>query len=420
MGNTVTFGAVGDIALAMGVSQGIATSGVQWPFERMAPILSRADLLFGNMETVLAPPDYPEHEIDRKALIATFAGPDCARALKDAGFDFLNLAANHVLDAGVVGMEYTRQTLEDAGLVTAGVGRTQSEARRPALVEVDGIRFGFLCYGEDSNYSLGTRGPCYAYYALDAVLEDVAKLRDSVDIVVVSVHADIEFMPTPSVPRLEQFRRIARSGANIILGHHPHVPQGCEMIDGCLVAYSLGNFIFPAYSLPYMKRHRADSAYSFVLLAEVARDGVRSFERIPFEIMPPPAERPHPAEGAVHDRMLRRFAELDGYLQDEDFLRRTWSDFAKRHFESYLRLAVEPVRPSRWQSFGRRVARRLGLDITPDIDLIVEELVGRLYFTAENRNCLEEVLRLARVAWEERLDEPPDPLHRPQHRLRLK
>jgi hypothetical protein len=237
---------------------------------------------------------------------------------------------------------------------------------------------------------------------------------------VVSVHADIEFMPTPSVPRLEQFRRIARSGANIILGHHPHVPQGCEMVDGCLVAYSLGNFIFPVYSLPYMKRHRADSAYSFLLLAEVAKDGVRSFERVPFEIRPAPEERPHPVEGAARDRMLARFAELDAYLQDDEFLRRTWSDFAKRHFESYIRLAVEPVKPSRWQSFGRRVARRLGLDVTPDIDLIVEELVGRMYFTAENRNCLEEVLRLARVAWDERLSEPPDPLHRPQHRLRLK
>ncbi|HUU42719.1 MAG TPA: CapA family protein, partial [Planctomycetota bacterium] len=311
-----------------------------------------------------------------------------------AGFDVMNLAANHVLDAGVTGMDHTRHALEAEGLVTAGVGHTQGEARRLATLEKHGITFGFLGYCEDTNYSLGTRGPCHAYYELESVLEDVAKHRDAVDVLVVSIHADIEFMPTPSVSRLRNFREIARAGADIVLGHHPHVPQGCEMVDGRLIAYSLGNFIFPAHTSPYMKGNAPHTAHSFLLLARVSNDGVHSFERVPFEIGEPPDERPAPLEGDARDEMLGHLARLDAHLKDEAFVRRTWREVAKRHLMIYIKRAAER-----------------------DVENVIEEFVGRLCLTAENRNWMEECLAMGREAWERRNAETPDPLHRPHYRF---
>jgi len=394
MSETVTFGAVGDIGFWKGVNDGVDAHDIDWPFELMKEQLHRADLLFGNMESVVVASDYPEDAIDPKGLISPFPGEACAGALVRAGFDFMNLAANHVLDAGATGMDHTKHTLEAARLVTGGVGHTQAEARRLVTLEKGGVTFGFLCYAEDTNYSLGTRGPCHAYYELDTVLEDVAKHKDAVDVLVVSIHADIEFMPTPSVPRLANFRAIANAGADIILGHHPHVPQGCEMIDGCLIAYSLGNFIFPAHSSGYMKGNGPHTAHSFLLLAEVTKDGVQSFERVPFEIKAPPEERPAPVEGDAREEMLGYLAQLDAHLKDDAFVLKTWREVAKRLLATYIKRAAER-----------------------DIDNVIEELVGRLCLTAENRSWMEEILAMGREAWDARNAEEPDPLHRPHYRF---
>ena len=89
---TVTFGAVGDIALAMGVADAMQEKGLDWPFARIQEQLDRAELLFGNLECVVIPEDFPRHEIDRKVLIAPFSGTAVASVLGRAGFDFLNLA----------------------------------------------------------------------------------------------------------------------------------------------------------------------------------------------------------------------------------------------------------------------------------------------------------------------------------------
>ena len=288
-GSTITFGAVGDIAFSGHTGERMLEHGPDWPFERMLPELRRADLLFGNMESVAIPEDYPREEVDPRGLVSPVPGPEGAAALRRAGFDFMNMAANHVLDAGSVGMDHTGKCLEGAGIATAGVGCSQEEARALRTLEKGGVLFGFLCYGEDSNYTLGHTDPSHAYYEPEAVIEDVERHKGEVDVLVVSIHADIEFMPTPSVPRLRASREIARAGARIILEHHPHVPQGVEMVDGALVAYSLGNFAFNAHTSGYMKGNGPHTAHSFLLLAEVGKEGVRSFERVPFEIQEPPA-----------------------------------------------------------------------------------------------------------------------------------
>lgn len=274
MSSAVTLGAVGDISLAGQVAEDALAHGLDWPFEKMRAILGRADVLFGNMESVAIPPDFPREELDPAGLISALPGEEIAAALRRAGFDIMNMAANHVLDAGSIGFDYTQACLENAGIVVGGIGYSQTEARQLKVVEANGLRLGFLCYGEDSNWTLGHTNPGFAYYQLDTVLEDVRRHRPEVDALIVSIHADLEFMPTPSVPRLRNSRAIAEAGATVVLQHHPHVPQGIEMANGCLICYSLGNFVFDAHTDSYMRNNGPHTAHSFVLLAEVTQDGV--------------------------------------------------------------------------------------------------------------------------------------------------
>ena len=378
---SVTFGAVGDIAFSGHTGAQMLEHGPMWPFELVRPELRRAELLFGNMESVSIPPSFPRKLIDPKGLISPVPGPVWAAALREAGFDFMNLAANHVLDAGRVGLEHTRRCLEAAGIATAGVGRTQREARRMAVLERGGLAFGFLCYAEDTNYSLGHVRHCHAYYTLENVLEDVERHRRDVDVLVVSIYADLEFMPTPSVPRRDNFREIARAGARIVLGHHPHVPQGAEMVGASLVACSLGNFVFDAHTSRYMRENGPHTADSLLLLVDVDRRRVRGFERVPFKIGEPPGQRPAPLAARARARMLARFRQLDRWLADDAFVRRTWRTVAREHLAAYIRRAAADL-----DEHG--------------LDHVIEDLVARLCLVAENRSWLGEILRAADEYWE--------------------
>ncbi len=391
--STVTLAAVGDVAFHQGIADQLQSHGAGWPFERIRPVLDRAQVVFGNFEFPFLPPDFPPDQLDPAAALSVAAGPDGARALKDAGFTILNMAANHLLDAGSVGLDYTLGCLADAGLLTGGVGMSQAEARRMVTVEAGGLTLGLLCYCEDGNWTLGATRPGPAYYELEPVLEDVAAHRDEVDVLVVSIHADIEFLPTPAPGRIANFRRIARAGADVVLGHHPHVPQGMEMVDGSLVAYSLGNCVFGAHSMDYMKRNGPHTADSLVLLVEVGEGGVQGYERIPCTIPEPPEERPTPAEGAVLESLEQRYAQLDAWLQDEDFMRETW----RRRCKELL-----------WQ-FITQAAER-------DVESVLDEVVGRALLVAENRRWAEEVLAMARERWG-KVSAGPHRYQRPNYRF---
>jgi len=388
MKRTVTFGAVGDIDFTHECGQAIARHGFDWPFRRMLPHLRKADLLCGNMESITLPPEYPDDQIDPGGLVSKF---DATPALEAAGFDLMVLANNHVLDGGQVGMFHTRRIIEERGIATIGVGADQAEARMMRTLDRGGIRFGFLAYCEDSNYTLSTRGPCHAYYRLGDVLADVAANRPKVDVLVVVIHGDLEFSPTPSLPRRDASRMIAQAGASIIIQHHPHVPQGVETVNGCLIAYSLGNFYFGAHSMPYMKENGPHTSHSFLLLAEVSKKGVESFTRVPFEIAPPPEERPAPLPGKARTEMLRYLAELDRQCQDDEVVRRNWRETAVRHLNLYLTRITQ----------GKYAPQAL-----------IEDLLGRLLFVQENRLWVEEAFRVIQDNWTSQAGRV-DPFHRP-------
>ena len=391
MAKTVTLGAVGDIDFSGATGENIRKRGFAWPFRKMLPHLRKADLLFGNMESVTLPPGYPADAVDPAGLVGAF---NATPALLEAGFDFMCLANNHVLDGGHAGMFHTRQAIESLGIATGGVGATQEEARRMRVIEKHGIRFGFLCYCEDTNYSLGTRGPCHAYFTLPNILEDIAGNRRNVDILVVSIHADLEFMETPSLPRREISRLIARAGASIILEHHPHVPQGVERVGGCLIAYSLGNFYFRAQSMAYMREHSPHTGHSFLLLAEVSKKGVQAFDRVPFVIPKPPEERPTPLAGKARREMLAYLEDLDNKVRNDDLVRRNWRDIAMRHLHVYLDRVLR----------GEYTKERL-----------IDDVLGRLLLVRENRQWVDEAFAVIREDWERRQSEL-DPHHRPYYR----
>ncbi|MBP9626718.1 MAG: CapA family protein [Synergistaceae bacterium] len=226
-------------------------------FKEILPLLSGADLLVGNLETVLGgaktDADYTGYPL--------FNTPDSLLdALKNAGFDVLLLANNHANDKKPQGLLRTLEEIKKRGFLWAGVDDPQ-EGRSPVplLMEVQGIQMALLNYTYGSNTALPSKGAQLRPSLMDEaqILKDIAAARDkSADIVVVCLHWGNEYALKSSDAQRVLASKLQEAGADIIIGSHPHVVQPIEMAvssaDGRpqLVAWSLGNFVSNQRPIP--------------------------------------------------------------------------------------------------------------------------------------------------------------------------
>lgn len=161
----------------------------------------------------------------------------------------LTLANNHIMDYGEEGLAGTTAALSARGITYAGAGRCLEEACRPALIEIEGVKIAVLCCA-DPRFQAATAhsaGTCPA--SVELVGPALRELQATADVVIVSVHMGIEFLPVPSQRQLEFADVCARAGASVVHFHHAHTVSGIGKIGECMVLFGTGNFIFP-YVLP--------------------------------------------------------------------------------------------------------------------------------------------------------------------------
>ncbi|MBC7266674.1 MAG: CapA family protein [Coriobacteriia bacterium] len=270
---TLTVAAVGDMIFDRRVASLIAASGGRAPLARVASLLSRADITVGNLESPLSSRGSRNLEKD-----VTFRGdPRGVEGLAAAGFDFLSLANNHVLDYGPDALADTVALLDQHGIGHAGAGADRSAAWRPAAAERNGARVAFLSFSHilpagfvatDSKAGLARgRGN------MDAVCEAIRQAKSENDYVIVSFHWGVEYQDDCNAEQVRDAHAAIDAGADMVLSHHPHVIQAVERYKGRLIAYSLGDFVFDHYS--------RKTGEAFVLQAELGPDGVGAVRIVP-------------------------------------------------------------------------------------------------------------------------------------------
>ena len=273
--DSITLLFAGDIMLDRGVEYYIQKNGGDWrfPFLNIADFLQKADLVFGNLESVIS------DKGEKQGSIYSFrADPRTLEGLSFAGFDVLSVANNHSLDYGSEALVDSIQRLKDAGIIPVGGGSTNKEAYAPALK-----------YFYTSKYSSVTTISILAYTAVGSSLweasentpgiawvdehnlaEFTQRIKDAkkeVDILVLSIHFGEEYQTQPNDMQQLIAKSAVIAGADIVIGHHPHViqliepegssdvrPEGTqspreperpvERYKEGWIAYSLGNFIF--------------------------------------------------------------------------------------------------------------------------------------------------------------------------------
>jgi poly-gamma-glutamate synthesis protein (capsule biosynthesis protein) len=260
----VRLAAVGDVLLARGVGRHIKKHGVAYPFAKIKDTISRADLAFFNLECTLSKRGTPHR---RRFLFR--ADPALAATLRASGFDVASLANNHTMDFGRDAFVDTIDAVRKSGMTAVGGGKDRADALRVQVVRENGLRIGFVAYTDIPSggvVRLGDR-PTVAGANLDEVAGQIRKAKSRCDVLVVSFHWGVEYMTRPT----ERQKRLAHlcidSGADLILGHHPHVLQTTEVYKGKPVVYSMGAFVWD----PILPRTDRSAIYLFDLSNSSAR-----------------------------------------------------------------------------------------------------------------------------------------------------
>ncbi|MGL5195252.1 MAG: CapA family protein [Chroococcales cyanobacterium] len=263
----ITIKAVGDIIPGVDFPVNKLHPQPEKLFQGVTPYLQGADIVFGNFESTLTNHRYSGKNVSRPNVFAFRTPPSYTRLLKEAGFNVLSVANNHSLDFTEQGFEDTINNIEAAGMIAA------SRKGEIAYTTVNDIPIAFIGF---STYSYHN-----SILDLEAAKALVAEAQENATLVVISFHGGAEGTGALHVKnRTETFfsenrgnlvqfsRAMIDAGADLVLGHGPHVPRALEVYKGKLIAYSLGNFMgYRSFSTV------AELGYSLILEAEIDLEG---------------------------------------------------------------------------------------------------------------------------------------------------
>lgn len=304
--------AVGDIRLDGPVAAIAAKDGDAAPSRAVKDLLA-ADIEFANLETPVT--------ARGAKTVKTWnfrATPATLNIVKEAGFNVLNIANNHVWDYGRDGFLDTLKALEKGGWTYVGGGRDRAAAEEVRLIEFEGLTVGIL--GLTSTHPeagwAGRNKPGVAYSDYARLPDIVGRARKRCDVLVVSFHGGTELADDPNDIQKAVAHAVVDAGADLFLGHHPHVLQPIEIYKGKPILYSLGNFLFvsptPTTRPTVLARFR------------LGKDGVRRIDLTPLDTN---YGRPKPASAefaAAARAALDRLGALDArpdLIRFEDALR---------------------------------------------------------------------------------------------------
>ncbi len=244
---TVTIAMTGDVMLGTDYPERkLPPDGGRYLFDDAAPIMQSADVAVGNLEGVIAGDIPPRSKPSKQLKSYFFRMPlSMAHLLRDAGYDFLSMANNHVFDFMAQGEMSTRRVLDAIGVAYAGSVNCKSATRR-----IGGVTYGFAAFGHNAGTMRMTDTA--------SVRRIVTRLKAESDVVIVSFHGGAEGVDARHLPHgrehyagehrgdLRRFAHFAIDcGAAVVYGHGPHVVRAVELYEGHLIAYSLGNFCTP-------------------------------------------------------------------------------------------------------------------------------------------------------------------------------
>ncbi|HMN23756.1 MAG: CapA family protein [Ignavibacteriaceae bacterium] len=198
--------------------------------------------------------------------------------IKEAGFNVINLANNHIYDFGEQALNNTTVFFND--VLTVGAGKNFEEAYQLKVFSIPDFTIGFLSFCEAEFGSImegSSEQSGYAWVNHSIVDKKISEAKKEVDYLIVQIHAGVEEIELPLPEWRSRYKQIIDLGVDLIIGHHPHVPQGWESYKDKMIFYSLGNFYFDMKSNnPYWNK-------SFIVSMEFESTKLIKYDIIPIQ-----------------------------------------------------------------------------------------------------------------------------------------
>ncbi len=357
--------AIGDVGLVGTARTRAARDGGASAFAALAPQFAAADLAFANLE-------FP---VGERAWVKPgrsdefFHDHDVPRWLAAAGVRVVSLANNHMMDCGERGLRATLEACRAAGLVAVGAGETLDAARVPASFEVRGHRVRVLAYGATSQDAAGPATPGIAPLDAALVAADVARWRPETDLLVVSAHWGSMYVDYPPPRVIELARAIADAGADVVLGHHPHVLQGVERRGRTTVLYSLGDAVFNCRAGDFHAQVAAETRLESGVFTVLAADAGAGVEVAPTRL--DDDGFPSVPTGPEADAQAARLRELSAGLGDA--AKAFAAEAAPRLLQYELQSLGTYLRQGRWD----RIVKLLGSVRPRHLPVLWQGMFGR-------------------------------------------
>jgi hypothetical protein len=269
------------------------------------------------------------------------------------------LANNHLMDFGSCGLVETINALEQQGKYQmwrfVGAGFTKNQAIRPLIIENDGVQIGVLSRCETQFGIASTTKPGVAAFD-STIYQQISDLKKQVDFVIVSIHAAAEMVPWPSPQRQETWRSLIDAGADVVHGHHAHVPQGWEEYKGGFIFYGLGNFCVD----PQKWSWHPQGLWSLTPEIELTENGIKI--KISTTVVDEfgDAIRIREASDAEHSKHIAYLDQCNRPLSDPILLEGLMQEASIRMYNDHFSKWLGFDSPSLLKIFSRHLRSKLG------------------------------------------------------------
>jgi len=303
----IKFIACGDTSPVRKLEQVVINKRPSHILDEMESILRKSDIVCVNLEAVFSNRGKP---LDRIPVFRL--NPDTFNLITKANINVVSLANNHMFDYGPDAFLDTVNLLKENNILYFGAGLSFDEAIKPAILEFKGIKLGFLGFRDEESCWSDKNNVITPQMKRHLVTNCIQRLKPKVDIIILSLHFGWEYQFYPSPRDVNLCREFINKGANLILGHHPHYPQGVETYNNGLIIYSLGNFIWDQNFIGHTNS-------SYILECCINRKGISHARVIPFRM------NNNYQLKILHDQdSFDKLNEISSVLNDRSVLNEKW------------------------------------------------------------------------------------------------
>ena len=296
--------------------------------------IAESDLSFLNLETPLCIKGKPINKTGSNLN----GHPDSIRALKDAGFEVVGLANNHIMDFGNEGLEETIRSCKNAGLTICGAGKNLAEAQQIPIIERCGLKIAYIAVAEHEFSIAGeNKAGAAPLDAVDNTLQ-IESVRNEADLVIVTIHGGNEYFPLPRPGLRKLCRYYITRGADAVICHHPHVAGAYEIYENKPIVYSLGNLIFDRQKPP----EGWNEGYAVELNYNINDKKLSNFKVVPYTQSVDQGGLCK-MTGTDETVFFKKIAAYNKILGDENLYINVWNDFCENEKNTLLMKHFSPV-----------------------------------------------------------------------------